>query len=189
MEFALHFLCLQQISMEFAPDFLCLEKISMAFAWIYWVGGRCWSDSPHFFIGWGLEIGGVTKISPDLLGRRDGWGLDNGRGLKVMCRWRSMEIWTHFPFTDDRLTYTHWRGKLPPSPVLLLSLSSDLWRMLSIMKSMQALNMLPYSSNMLRVHSNFLGPNWSLASIWSKIVGPPGCAIQKKLPQSETLNW
>ena len=91
MEFTPDFLFLEQISMAFALDFLCLENISMAFACIYWVKGWGWSDSPHFFTGLGLEVGGATKISPEFTGSERWLGL--GRGLEIMCKpTRLMEV-------------------------------------------------------------------------------------------------
>ena len=60
----------------------------MVFAWIYWVGGRGWSDSPHFFTGsWEFT-------------RSKRW-LGLGRGVDVGCakqidrsnQWKEMETY------------------------------------------------------------------------------------------------
>ncbi|KHN07719.1 hypothetical protein glysoja_033104 [Glycine soja] len=47
------------------------------------------------------------------------------------------------------------------------------------MNSTHALDMLPYSLSTCLVASIFSCFNPNLASTWSKIAGPPGCAIQK----------
>ncbi|KAL5175332.1 Chalcone synthase 1 [Glycine soja] len=47
------------------------------------------------------------------------------------------------------------------------------------MNSTHALDMLPYSLSTCLVASIFSGFKPNLASTWSKIAGPPGCAIQK----------
>ena len=50
----------------------------MTLVWIYKVGGRGWSDSPHIF----------SLVRLNLLGRRGGWGLEGAWKLNVgpwMC--------------------------------------------------------------------------------------------------------
>ena len=66
-----------------------------------------------------------------------------------------------------------------PSPVVALPSFTDCFLIWSSMNKTQALDMLPYSLSTCLVARIFSFCNWSLSSTWSKIAGPPGCAIQK----------
>jgi hypothetical protein len=71
-----------------------------------------------------------------------------------------------------------------PSPVVALPSSADRRLISSKMNNTQALDMFPYSLRMCLVSRIFSFFSASLASTWSRIAGPPGCAIQKMEFQS-----
>ncbi|PWA53336.1 hypothetical protein CTI12_AA446090 [Artemisia annua] len=67
-----------------------------------------------------------------------------------------------------------------PSPVVLNPSVAEECLISFRINRTQALDMFPYSLSTCRVACSLSGVKASFSSTWSKIAGPPGCAIQKK---------
>ncbi|KAF7837338.1 hypothetical protein G2W53_005820 [Senna tora] len=101
------------------------------------------------------------------LGQRDG-------GKKLTATLRRTTVSTVSPGPNPNST-----PQSSPSPVVLSPSSIDFLLISSNINNTQALDMFPYSPRTCLVALIFSGFNSNLASTWSRIAGPPGCAIQK----------